>query len=272
MKFLLTNDDSHISPLLGFIIAKLRSLGELVVVVPKREQSWRGKALTRFSAVHEEQIELFGHPAFTIDGTPADCTNIGIHHLCGGRPDVVVSGINAGLNAGMGFIFSSGTVGACLEGNIAGIPGIALSQAFDTETMNRYAAEYALPLETHARLEAQTGPLLDRIFEVFLGEATTLLAEPVTWNINLPFEAHSACELRATSMARSTYGSYFARTELHYEHRLRDIQTDLEDGNDIHTLRAGHVSISRLDMRVFGRIDAGTGARLGRTFGARRDR
>jgi len=268
MKFLLTNDDSHISPLLGFIIAKLRALGELVIVVPKREQSWRGKALTRFSFVHEERIELFGHPAFTIDGTPADCANIGIHHLCEGKPDVVVSGINAGLNAGMGFIFSSGTVGACLEANIAGIPGIALSQAFDTETMNRYAAEYALPPETHTRLEAQTGPLLDRIFGAFLGEAT-LLGEPVTWNVNLPFQVDPACELRPTSMARSTYGSYFARTEIHYEHRLRDVYPDLEVGNDIHTLRAGHVSISLLDMRSFGRIDAGLGERLGRAFSER---
>ena len=40
----------------------------------------------------------------------------------------MVSGINIGKNVGLGFVFASGTVGACLEGNIAGIPGLALSQ------------------------------------------------------------------------------------------------------------------------------------------------
>ncbi len=261
MKILLTNDDSHISPLLGFVIAKLKAVGDLTVVVPKHEQSWKAKSMTRFAYVHAESIELFGHPSFTVDGTPADCANVGIYHLCNGKPDLIVSGINAGLNAGMGFIFSSGTVGACLEGNIAGIPGIALSQAFDTETMNHYAAEYALPVETHARLATQTAPILDRIFDVF-ARHPALLGEPLTWNINLPFRADPAFELRATWMGHSTYGNYFTRDEIRFEHRLRDVFPDLTPGNDITTLRAGHVSITPLDMRTFGRIDAASHQRL----------
>ncbi|MFM1846647.1 MAG: 5/3-nucleotidase SurE [Pseudomonadota bacterium] len=271
MKILLTNDDSHISPLLGFIIKKLRSLGELTVVVPKHEQSWKGKSMTRFAFVHAEPIELFGHPSFTVDGTPADCVNVGIYHLCNGKPDLVVSGINAGLNAGMGFVFSSGTIGACLEGNIGGIPGIALSQAFDTETMNHYAAEYALPPETHTRLEAQTGPLLDRVFKVFAAHPS-LLGQPITWNVNLPFHADPAVELRPTSMGRSTYGNFFARTEIHFEHRLREVFPDMTPGNDIHTIRAGHISITPLDMRAFGQIDGENAERLAQIFSTGRER
>lgn len=261
MKILLTNDDSHISPLLGFIIDKLKAVGDLTVVVPKSEQSWKGKSMTRFAYVHAEPIDLFGHPSFTVDGTPADCVNVGIYHLCNGRPDLVVSGINAGLNAGMGFIFSSGTVGACFEGNIAGLPGIAFSQAFDTETMNHYAAEYALPVETHARLAAQTVPILDRVFDVFRRHPA-LLTEPLTWNINLPFQADQAFELRPTWMGHSTYGNFFARTDIRFEHRLRDVFPDTTPGNDIHTLRSGHVSITPLDMRAFGRLDDAAHERL----------
>jgi 5'-nucleotidase len=268
MKILLTNDDSHISPLLGFVIAKLRHLGDLTVVVPKHEQSWKGKSMTRFAFVHAEAIELFGHPSFTVDGTPADCVNVGIYHLCGAKPDLVVSGINAGLNAGMGFIFSSGTVGACLEGNIAGIPGIALSQAFDTATMNHYAAEYALPPETHARLERQTGPLLDRVFGVFQ-KHSSLLAQPITWNVNLPFLADPAVEVRPTSMSRSTYGNFFGRTETHFEHRLQEVFPDMTPGNDTHAIRTGHVSVTPLDMRAFGQVDGEGFERLAPLFSLR---
>jgi len=63
-----------------------------------------------------------------LDGTPADCADIGIYHLFESRPDLLISGINTGGNEGLGFLLSSGTVGACLEANIAGLPAVALSQ------------------------------------------------------------------------------------------------------------------------------------------------
>jgi 5'-nucleotidase len=64
---------------------------------------------------------------FAVGGFPADCTNLGVHSLFDTPPELVVSGVNIGLNVGLGFFLSSGTVGAAMEGWIAGIPAIALS-------------------------------------------------------------------------------------------------------------------------------------------------
>ena len=60
-------------------------------------------------------------------GTPADCANLGIHSVFDTRPDLVVSGINIGLNHGLAFVMGRGTVGAATEGVIAGLPAIAFS-------------------------------------------------------------------------------------------------------------------------------------------------
>jgi len=253
MKILLTNDDSHSSPLLTFIIRKLRTLGKLIIVVPKHEQSWKGKSISRFDTLELEKITLDGEPAHTLSGTPADCVNLGVHHLCGGKPDLVVSGINAGINAGMGFLFASGTVGACFEGNIAGIPGVAFSQNFDSETMNRYAAEYALPKETLQRLSDQTLLLLDRVFDKLLADPD-FLKHPITWNVNFPFRAVTNCELRIAPVGISTYGSCYELTDLGYVHRLRDVKVDSRPNCDGNVCRLGHVAMTPIDLRLVGQV------------------
>ena len=68
MRILLTNDDSHDSPLFLLAIRILRGLGDLTVVVPAQEQSWKGKSMTRFGELYVDRIEEIGeaiarHPA-----------------------------------------------------------------------------------------------------------------------------------------------------------------------------------------------------------------
>lgn len=210
--------------------------------------------MTRFGYVHAEKISLHGVPAITLDGTPADCVHIGIHHFCKGKPDLVVSGINAGLNAGMSFVFSSGTVGACIEANIAGIPALALSQAFDSETMNRYAAEYALLPEVTERLAIQTRQLLDRVFS-FLRAERELLTNPITWSINLPFVSHADTKLRVCPLGHTRYGNCFKREDLRFEHVVREVYIDPRPECDSNLLAQGHVTITPLDMREFGQVE-----------------
>ncbi len=254
MRFLLSNDDSHSSPLLQVLIDFLSTQGDLTVVVPKHEQSWKGKSMSRFDTLHLEEIELGGKPAYSLDGTPADCINVGIYHLSPhGKPDVVVSGINAGLNAGISFILSSGTVGACLEANIAGIPAIALSQMFDSETMNRYSAEYALPDGVAERLHEQYDRLLPRIFGCF-GDNQKLLGDAITWNINFPFNDRADTTLKVSSLGATYYGSCYRRENSHFVHELHDVRRDSDPSTDIQTLLAGHVSVTPLDLRVFGQV------------------
>ena len=145
MKILLTNDDSHDSPFFETAIALLADFGELTIVVPAQEQSWRGKCMTRHGKLALEETEICGHKAYSVDGSPADCANAGLHHLCDSPPDLVVSGINLGHNVGLGYVFSSGTVGACLEGNICGVPGLALSQRLPGDLYHAWNRDRALP-------------------------------------------------------------------------------------------------------------------------------
>lgn len=271
MKILLTNDDSHSSPFLEFIVEKLRTLGELAIVVPKHEQSWKGKSMSRFETLHREEIEIFGVPGWTVDGTPADCVDIGVYNsFAGEKPDLVVSGINAGLNAGSSFIFSSGTVGACFEANIAGVPALAISQAFDTETRNLYVTEYALPAALIERLRTQSKPLLDRLFSVVLGDGE-LLRDRTTLNVNLPFQTHSGTRFLAASVGRSMYGSCYQVIDradgiTRFEHRMSGVALDDDPNCDHQLLGTGHVTITPLDIREFGRLSAEEVRRVNAAF------
>jgi 5'-nucleotidase len=196
MRILLTNDDSHRSPLLEIAIRYLSKLGEVDIVVPLREQSWTGKSMTRFNPLHVHDIKVFGRKAFAVDGTPADCVNVAVYNLCAQRPDLVMS---------------SGTVGACLEGNIAGLPAVALSQAFDTATRNRYIDDYMIEEERIALFEAHTVRILDRLTSILFSERNCrdVLTTPITWNVNFPFELSDAAVLRNATLGLARYGRTF---------------------------------------------------------------
>jgi len=124
---LVTNDDGVDSPALLPLVHELRALGPLRVAVPAGERSWIGKAISRWDELAVERVVRDGVEIAVVDGFPADCTNLGVHSLFGGPPELVVSGVNIGLNIGLGFFLSSGTIGAAMEGWIAGIPALALS-------------------------------------------------------------------------------------------------------------------------------------------------
>lgn len=167
--------------------------------------------MTRFSALHVHTGELFGRAASFVSGTPADCVNVAIHNLLGTKPDLVVSGINAGFNMGLGFVLSSGTVGACLEANLAGVPAIALSQAFDSATRNSFTASYMIEAETMDRFRKQTKQVLDALTQRLFGaeHRKNTLSSPVTWNVNLPFRLTDPGVLRAAPLGSTRYGKVF---------------------------------------------------------------
>jgi 5'-nucleotidase len=126
---LVSNDDGIGSFFLRALVDALAKNFDVVVAAPKREQSWIGRAMTRRSAVEVCRYGDMPCEAWAIDGTPCDCVNIAMSHLIKGRtPDVILSGINIGYNAGIPFILSSGTLGAAIEGAVWGLRSIAVSQ------------------------------------------------------------------------------------------------------------------------------------------------
>jgi 5'-nucleotidase len=129
IKILVTNDDGIHAPGIRALAEALRKVGRVAVVAPDRERSAVGHALTLHHPLRATRI---GPDIFSVDGTPTDCVNLGIHDLVSFTPDVVVSGINRGSNLGDDVTYS-GTVSAAMEATLMGIPAIAVSLCTDGE-------------------------------------------------------------------------------------------------------------------------------------------
>ncbi|HUZ84845.1 MAG TPA: 5'/3'-nucleotidase SurE [Gaiellales bacterium] len=128
MRILLTNDDGITSR--GLYTAKLAldAVGDVSVIAPDANRSAVGRGITIDRSLTVTEVELRdGSTGFATDGTPVDCVRFAELGLVGGRPDLIVSGINYGVNLGDDITYS-GTVAAAFEGIVLGIPGIAVSQ------------------------------------------------------------------------------------------------------------------------------------------------
>ncbi len=127
MDILLTNDDGINAVGLRALYDVFRDAGYTVhVVAPVTEQSAVGHAITLFSPLRVVEVREVGFEGLGVVGTPADCVKLAVHHLLPRRPDLLVSGINAGANVGVDVLYS-GTVSAATEGALAGIHALAVS-------------------------------------------------------------------------------------------------------------------------------------------------
>ncbi len=131
MCLLLSNDDGIDSPFLPVFAKALAKVADLKVVVPAREQSWIGRAYNRHNRIEVKECEFFGLDCHTITGTPSDCVNIALAHLCDEKPDAVISGLNIGQNVALPLLWSSGTFSAAVEGAGWGIPAFAFSMRLE---------------------------------------------------------------------------------------------------------------------------------------------
>ncbi|HEX5712331.1 MAG TPA: 5'/3'-nucleotidase SurE [Solirubrobacterales bacterium] len=130
MRILLTNDDGISAPGLQAARRALREIEgvELEVIAPDSNRSATARSITTRSPLSIDEVEFGdGDRGYATDGTPVDCVRFAELGLVGGRPDLIVSGINHGANLGDDITYS-GTVAAALEGIVLGIPAVALSQ------------------------------------------------------------------------------------------------------------------------------------------------
>ena len=180
-RILVTNDDGVYSEGVTILARELEALGEVIVVAPDREQSATGHSLTLTRPLRMQKLD---GGRYAVDGTPTDCVNLAVLWLLkDSLPDIIVSGINFGLNVGDDVTYS-GTVSATFEGSLLGIPSIAFSQEI---------AE-GFSFARSARLAAR-----------FVGN---LLAEPdlpsdLLLNVNFP--AHDALGVRFTRLGKRVY-------------------------------------------------------------------
>lgn len=122
---LITNDDGVHAPGIRALLDAVRDLGETVIVAPERNNSAISHALTMNRPLLVTELEKDVH---TLDGTPADCVMLAVNKILPQKPDLIISGINAGPNLGDDISYS-GTVAAAIEGAMHGIPSLAFSLA-----------------------------------------------------------------------------------------------------------------------------------------------
>jgi 5'-nucleotidase len=141
MRILLANDDGIHAPGLRALREELLTLGEVVVCAPATEQSASGHSVTLLwplivQEIFDDRKQFFG---WAVEGRPADCVKLALCELMKDPPDLIVSGLNAGSNAGINVLYS-GTVAAAVEGAFFRITSIAVSQAYGKPKAIDFAA------------------------------------------------------------------------------------------------------------------------------------
>ena len=179
----MANDDGIESPGIRELAKALKALGDVWVVAPERTQNAVGRALTLHKPL---RINRVGKQMFSLNGTPGDCITLGVEQVLKGQtPDLVVSGINKGLNIGDD-VTNSGTVAAAMEAAIRGIPAMAVSLDGPGKYRFRMAASLALPI---ARKILSSG-----------------LPDDTLLNMNIPdVTLHAIAGVKMTTLSRRRY-------------------------------------------------------------------
>jgi len=128
MRILIANDDGIYSPGILALAEVAATFGEVRIVAPDVEQSSMGHAITASRPLHFRKTPIGDFEAYRVNGTPADCVALGCSLW--ERVDVVLSGINLGLNVGND-CWHSGTLAAAKQAALLGLRGIALSTRVD---------------------------------------------------------------------------------------------------------------------------------------------
>jgi len=203
MRILLTNDDGVNATGLKVLEKIARKFSDdLWIVAPTEEQSGAGHSLTLTVPV---RLRKLGEQRFCVAGTPTDAVMIAIAWIMkDSPPDLILSGVNRGANLGEDVTYS-GTVSAAMEGALAGIPSIALSQSFSREGMGDTD-------DTPARLPGEgAGPLPFAAAEGWADKVLRpLIGTPMPPNslINVNFPALAPRDIRGVRVVRQGIRDY----------------------------------------------------------------
>ncbi|MFA6551496.1 MAG: 5'/3'-nucleotidase SurE [Patescibacteria group bacterium] len=240
MDILLTNDDGFSSRGFYPLLKELSKYFSVTAVAPATEQSWIGKSISRAGGLSLSKIKLNEFKVFSLNGTPADCVQVGLYDVINEKPKLVVSGINHGLNTGHGRILSSGTIGASMEASIDGVKSIASSIHIPEDV--KISEVDPIIFQNAAKITAD-------IIKIFInqpfGENIDLI------NINIPFNVSLDAEIVVTKPHRDAYGKLFHKNKGKYNHISPPIDfTTAKPGTDLRALAEGKISITPISLEL----------------------
>ncbi|HCF24965.1 MULTISPECIES: 5'/3'-nucleotidase SurE [unclassified Novosphingobium] len=237
MRILLTNDDGIHAPGLEVLERIARHFSDDIwIVAPAEEQSGAGHSLTLSRPV---RLRQFDERRFAVSGTPTDAVMMALRTVMPGQPDLVLSGVNRGANLGDDVTYS-GTVSAAIEGALAGIRSIALSQVYEKEGMGD-SVPFAAAEEWGVKAIA---PLLDAPF-----------APRSLVNINFP--AIPAADVRGIRVVRQGFHDYARgsvvegtdpRGYRYFWFGLHGIEHTPGHATDLEAIQDGYVAVTPLQL------------------------
>lgn len=240
MAILVANDDGVFADGLWTLVRELKEIAEVIVAAPDREQSAIGTAVTLFHPlrVRKARPGVEGVETWAVEGTPGDSVILALEKLAKGRVDMVVSGINQGVNVGSDVLIS-GTVGAALQGYLRGFPAIAVSASQTDALYLKGVARIAVALARQVR----THP------------------HPVTpfFNINVPeLPVSKVRGIKVTRLARQSHIDTVeegndGKRHFYWLVRKRVLQ-NAEEMTDIWAVDQGYVSIAPLHGYISGEM------------------
>ena len=235
MNILVINDDGIRAPGLLPLVRAAKEFGEVRVVAPLHQCSGMSMKLTIHSPMEVAPVPDFpveGVHAFSIDGTPADCIKAAMWHCMPGKPDLVLSGINWGYNAGFDIAYS-GTCGGAFIARMYDIPAMAFS--------TRDGGDYSV---AEAWLVPMIRDLLSRP-----------LADGDVWNVNFPdcplSELQGVLYDRPVARIQMYRDNYLIRAlpngnmELE-EHGILISREECPPGTDIEAIMDNYISVSAI--------------------------
>lgn len=246
MRALLVNDDGYKSAGIRALQKELAAHYEVKAIAPADEQSWKGKSI---SASHQPltmlQVKYHEFDGYAVNGTPADCTQLGLFELHNSLPDLVVSGINNGANIGHAHIMSSGTVGAALEAAFQGVPAFAASvwrMKNNNKGVDFHSVEATKLFATPALISRQ---IIDKVMAAGFPTGVQVIA------INMRYDVAPDAKWFVTEPHRLPYGKVFHKEEDQYLNRGDNELVGHEaPGSDLDVIAQGHVSIVPISVEL----------------------
>ena len=237
MRILLTNDDGIFAPGLTVLEAIARQFSDDIwIVAPAEEQSGAGHSLTLSRPV---RLRKHDERRFSVSGTPTDAVMMGLREVMPSAPDLILSGVNRGANLGDDVTYS-GTVSAAIEGALAGIRSIALSQVYASEGMGD-AVPFGAAEVWGARVLT---PLLD-------------LPLPPRTLVNINFPALPADQIQGIRVVRQGFHDYSRGTVVegvdprgyrYFWFGLDGIEHTPGHATDLEAIQDGFVSVTPLQL------------------------
>lgn len=232
MKILIVNDDGINARGIYDLAKEISRKHEVTVVAPREQKSASSHSISIHNPIkiRKENLDK-DFEAYSLVGTPADCTQAGLSLLCE-NVDLVISGINRGLNCGTDILYS-GTVSVAIEGSIYNVPAIAFSMEVDWE---RYDEDYTVAAKIASKI-------IDKAEEKYLRNNLVL-------NVNIPKVKEEEIKgIKVCKLGKSTYKSEYVliedADEKTYEIKSNRNKIEQKD-TDLYYLSEGYVTLTPL--------------------------